>query len=260
MKIAILGSRGIPANYGGFETCAEEISKRLIKRGHDVTVYCCRPYSRSRKRHYKGIKRIVLPTIRHKILEKPLFNLLSLFHVLFTQADVILMLGVSVSPSCFIPRIFGKKIAINIDGLEWQRKKWGTLVSIYLKFAERMAGITADRVITDALWIKDYYKKTYKKEPVYIPYGAEIGTTSSDDILKKFDLKSNQYILYVGRFEPENNALVVREAFEEIQNPSKKLVMVGNAPFSKSYIKQVKDTKNENIMIYYSWLEIFIGC
>lgn len=248
MKIAILGSRGIPANYGGFETFAEEISTRLVKRGHDVTVYCCSPYSENREKLYKGIKRVVLPTIRHKILEKPLFSLLSLFHVSFTQADVILMLGVSVSPFCFIPRIFTKNIAINIDGLEWQRKKWGKLVSIYLKFAERMAGITADRVITDAWWIKEYYKKTYKKEPVYIHYGAEIETNSQDDILNKLGLKPNEYILYVGRFEPENNALMVREVFDEIENPSKTLVMVGNAPFSKKYIEQVKDTKNKNII------------
>ena len=248
MKIAILGSRGIPANYGGFETFAEELSARLVKKGHDVTVYCCSPYSGSREKLYKDIKRVVLPTIRHKILEKPFFNLLSLLHVSFTATDVILMLGVSVSPFCIIPRIFGKKIAINIDGLEWQRKKWGKFVSIYLKFAERMAGITVNRVITDALWIKDYYKKTYKKEPLYIPYGADIATNNQDDTLKKYGLKPNEYILYVGRFEPENNALMVREVFDEIENTSRKLVMVGDAPFSKSYIEKVRDTKNKNII------------
>jgi len=248
LKIAILGSRGIPANYGGFETFAEEISTRLVKRGHDVTVYCCSPYSGDRQKLYKGIKRVILPTIRNKILEKPLFNLLSLFHVSLTKADVILMLGVSIAPFCFIPRIFGIKGALNIDGLEWQRKKWGKFVSMYLRFAERMAGITADRVITDALWIKDYYKKTYQRDAVYIPYGADIETRSTNHILKKLDLKPNEYILYVGRFEPENNALLVREVFDEIENPSKRLVMVGNAPFSDSYIEQVKNTRNKNII------------
>jgi glycosyltransferase involved in cell wall biosynthesis len=248
LKIAILGSRGIPANYGGFETFAEELSARLVKKGHNVTVYCCSPYSKNREKLYKGINRVVLPTIRHKILEKPLFNLLSLLHVAFTTTDVILMLGVSVSPFCFIPRIFGKKIAINIDGLEWQRKKWGEVVSMYLKFAERVTGITANCVITDALWIKNYYKKKYKKESVYIPYGADIATNSQDDTLKKYGLKPDEYILYVGRFEPENNALMVREVFDEIENPSRKLVMVGDAPFSKSYIQKVKDTKNKNII------------
>ncbi|MCK4829343.1 glycosyltransferase, partial [bacterium] len=110
MKIAILGSRGIPGNYGGFETCAEQLATRLIRKGHEVTVYCCRPYSKSNEKIYTGIKRIILPTIRKKSLEKVIFSLLSLLHVSFTRVDVVLMLGVSASAFCFIPRIFGKKV------------------------------------------------------------------------------------------------------------------------------------------------------
>ena len=122
MKILQITQRFYPS-VGGSQHLVYNISRELVKRGHDVTVYCCSPYSENREKLYKGIKRVVLPTIRHKVFEKPLFNLLSLFHVSFNRADVILMLGVSVSPFCFIPRIFGNKIAINIDGLEWQRKK-----------------------------------------------------------------------------------------------------------------------------------------
>jgi glycosyltransferase involved in cell wall biosynthesis len=248
LKIAILGSRGIPANYGGFETFSEELSIRLASRGHQITVYCCKPYSTLQDATFRGIRRVVLPTIRTKIFEKPIFALLSLIHVLFKKCDVVLMLGVSVVPFCFIPRIFGKKIAVNIDGLEWQRKKWGKLISRYLKFSERMAGITSNCVITDAICISDYYKKTYKREVVYIPYGAEIVNVKPEQTLQKFGLKPNEYIIYVGRFEPENHALLVREIFDEIEKPSKKFVMVGGAPFAHSYIKKVKDTQNENII------------
>lgn len=252
MNIAILGSRGIPVSYGGFETLAQEISARLAKKGHEVTVYCCGPYSETSENIYNGVRRIVLPTIRSKILDKPVFALLSLLHVSFQKIDVVLMLGVSVSFFCFIPRMFGKKVAINIDGLEWQRKKWGRFISFLLKFEERMAGAMTDLVVTDSKWIKEYYKKRYGKDSLYIAYGADVIDYLPGDVLKKFGLQKDKYILYVSRFEPENNPHIVREAYDEIENPSKKLVMVGDAPYADSYINMVKDTKNPNIL--------FTGC
>lgn len=248
LKIAILGSRGIPVNYGGFETLAEEISTRLARRGHEITVYCCRQYVKSNERIYKGVKRVTLPTIRTKVLEKPVFCFLSMLHASVRNFDVVLMLGVSVSFLCFIPRIFGKKVIINIDGLEWQRKKWGRLISTYLKVAERMAGVMADEIITDAKLIKDYYKKKYGKDTIYISYGADIVNIPPHDTLTRLGLEKDGYILYVSRFEPENNALLVREAYDEIVKPSKKLVMTGDASYADEYIKKVRNTKNPNII------------
>ncbi|MEW6586257.1 MAG: DUF1972 domain-containing protein [Nitrospirota bacterium] len=248
MKIAILGSRGIPVNYGGFETLAEELSTRLAEKGHDVTVYCCGPYSTIDDRRYRGVTRIVLPTVRTKVLEKPVFAIFSLLHSSFRKFDVILMLGVSVSFFCFIPRVFGRRVVINIDGLEWQRRKWGRVVSSILKFEERMAGVLADAVVTDSRWVKKYYKERYGKHSFYIAYGAEAANHPAGDTLKKYGLKKNGYILYVSRFDPENNALMVREAYDGIRNPSKKLVMVGDAPYADEYIRQVKDTRNPDII------------
>jgi len=248
MKIAILGSRGIPVNYGGFETLADELSTRLVHKGHDVTVYCCGHYSITGERTYKGVKRVVLPTIRTKVLEKPVFAFLSLLLSSVKNYDVILMLGTSVSFFCFIPRLSGKKVIINIDGLEWQRRKWGPVISRLLRFEERMAGVMADMVVTDCRWVKEYYSERYRKDSVYIAYGAEIIDCPPGDALKKYGLKKNEYILYVSRFEPENSALLVREAFDSIENPAKKLVMVGDAPYADAYIKQVKDTGNPDII------------
>lgn len=247
MKIAILGSRGIPARYGGFETLAEELSERLVKKGHEVTVYCCKPYDESHQKVYKGVKRVVLPTIKGKVLEKPVFALISLLHVAFRKIDVVLMLGVSVACFCFIPRIFGIRVAINIDGLEWQRRKWGGMVARYLKYSEKMAGVTANAVITDARWIQDYYLREYGKEAVYIAYGADIMYCPPNETLETYQLEKNGYILYVGRFDPENNALVVREAYDEMREARKKLVMVGDAPYAGDYIRRLKDTQNPGI-------------
>jgi glycosyltransferase involved in cell wall biosynthesis len=248
VKIAILGSRGIPVNYGGFETLAEEISSRLVKRGHEVTVYCCKPYSTHPGNFYKGVRRIVIPTIRTKVFEKPVFALFSLLHASLRQYDIVLMLGVSISFLCFIPRMFGKKIVINIDGLEWQRKKWGRLISCLLKYEEQMAGVMTDLVVTDSKSIKEYYKRRYGKDTLYIAYGADIIDYPSGDVLNQFGLQKDEYIFYVSRFEPENNALLVREAYDSIDNPAKKLVMVGDAPYADAYIKRVKDTGNPHII------------
>lgn len=248
MRIAVLGSRGIPGNYGGFETFADQLATRLVNNGHEVTVYCCKPYSRSNEKTYKGVRRIILPTVKKKSAEKFIYALLSLFHVSFTKADVVLMLGVSAAPLCFIPRIFGKKVVINIDGLEWRRKKWGRIISWILKFSEKMAGVTANIVITDAKWIQRYYKNRYGKDSIYIAYGADTINYPSGENLKKFGLEPEQYMLYVSRFDPENNPLLVREAFDAIDNPTKKLVMVGDAPFANDYIKKVRETGNPNII------------
>lgn len=248
MKIAILGSRGIHVNYGGFETLAEEISTRLTKRGHEVTVYCCKPYSEIDEKTYKGVRRVILPTIRKKSLEKPLYAFLSLLHVSFLKVDVVLMLGVSVAAFCFIPRIPGKKVVINIDGLEWQRRKWGKVASWYLRFSERIAGVAADMVITDAKWIMEYYRERYGKDSLYLAYGADIIDYPPGETLKNLGLQPEEYILFVSRFDPENNPLLVREAFDEIKNPQKKIVMVGDAPYADEYIRKVKETTNPNII------------
>jgi glycosyltransferase involved in cell wall biosynthesis len=248
MKIAILGSRGIPVSYGGFETFAEELSTRLVHRGHDVTVYCCGPYSITGESTFKGVKRVVVPTIRTKVLEKPVFTFLSILLSSAGNYDALLMLGISVSFFCFIPRLSGKKVIINIDGLEWQRRKWGPVISRVLRFEERMAGVMADMVVTDCRWVKEYYSERYGKDSVYVAYGAEIIDYPPGNTLKKYGLDRNEYLLYVSRFEPENNPLLVREAYDVIKNPAKKLVMVGDAPYADVYIKKVKDTKNPGII------------
>lgn len=248
MRIAILGSRGIPANYSGFETCAEELSVRLVSRGHSVNVYCCAPYSTISQQFYKGVRRIVLPTIRSKSLEKIIYAAISLFHVSFTKTDVVLMLGLNIPVLFVIPRIFGKKVVINVDGLEWKRKKWGTLASLYLRLSERIAASLSNNLITDARCIQTYYLKKYRKESTFIPYGAETKRYPPGETLKKYCLEKDGYILYVARFEPENNPLVVREAYEMLKTPTKKLVMVGDSPFSKDYVKKVRNTTNGNVI------------
>jgi len=248
VKIAILGSRGIPARYSGFETCAEELSKRLVERGHDVTVYCCRPYCDLKSKHIHGVQRIILPTIRKKNLEKVFYSILCLLHVTFTKNKLVLMLGLNFPFLFILPKIFGKTVVVNVDGLEWKRRKWGRIAARYLLYCEKIAGLLADRVVTDAKYIQDYYVSAYGTDSAYITYGVENHTIKSQNILNKLNLKKEEYFLYVSRFAPENNPLLVREAFDSLASPSKRLVMVGDSPFDKSYVEQVKATENPKII------------
>lgn len=246
MKIAILGTRGVPANYGGFETFAERLSTALVEKGHEVTVYCCSTYSTYQGKYYNGVKRAVLPTISIKSLEKILFSLLSLIHVSFSKNKMILMLGVSGSLFCFIPRIFGKRIAINIDGLEWKRKKWGKLASFYLRLSEQFAGIFCNKLVTDSRAIQEYYLKRYSKSSSYIAYGAEVERYTKHEQLKKFGLKKEHYLLYVSRLEPENNAHLIINSFEQVKT-NMPLAIVGSSPYNSDYYKKLKSTKDSRI-------------
>lgn len=250
MNIAILGSRGIPNNYGGFETCAEELSVRLVQGGDQVTVYCSKPYTLGSEKYFHGVRRVILPTIKHKSLDKLFYVVYSLIHVCFLnpKPQAVLMLGVSGSLFCFIPRLFGIKVAINVDGLEWQRKKWGKFASKYLKASEKAACITCNRVITDALYIQNYYRKKYHKETQFIPYGIKDMKVESTETLKKLGVEPGEYVLFVSRFEPENNPLLVRKAFEKVIT-TKKLVLLGSSPYANEYDQKVKKTTDPRIII-----------
>ncbi len=136
MKIAILGTRGIPARYGGFETFAEHLSARLAARGHQITVYCRRPFTTAHDVIAPGVRRVILPTISRKHFDTAFHTLLSVIHVSFTSADVVLICNVANGPIAWIPRLFGKPTVLNVDGLDRKRKKWSLLGRSVLHFCE----------------------------------------------------------------------------------------------------------------------------
>jgi len=246
IRIGIVGSRGIPGNYGGFETCAEELATRLAGRGHEVTVYCCRPYSRTRETTWRGVRRVVLPTVRLKSLEKLVHSVLSLVHAAVSAPDIVLVLGIAAGPFCFIPRLTRSRVVVNTDGLEWRRRKWGRLASAYLRFAERAVGAAADHLVTDALCVREYYRTVHHRETSFIPYGARKAPAKSSGVLRALGVEPDGYVLYVSRFDPENNALLVRRAYERVRTDLP-LLMVGSAPFADDYVRDVRDTRDRRI-------------
>jgi len=245
VRIALLGTRGIPANYGGFETFAEELSVRLVERGHDVVVYCRERHSESR---YRGVRLAHLPTIRHKYFDTLAHTFVSTLHLLAHRVDAALYCNGANAVFTPLPRLFGMPVALNVDGLERKRKKWNRLAKAWYLVSEWLATFCPTVVVTDAQTIQEYYAQRYGKKSTFIPYGAEIGRVPGTGALEKLGLRPGEYFLYVSRMEPENHPLEVRQAFERVATPLR-LALIGDAPYAAEYIAKVRDTRDPRIAI-----------
>lgn len=245
MRLALLGTRGIPANYGGFETFAEELSARLVARGHEITVYCRQPFGEAL---YRGVRLQYLGTIRHKYFDTVVHTFRSTLHLLAHRTDVALYCNGANAIFTLWPRLLGIPVALNVDGIERKRKKWNRLARAWYLVSEWLSTFCPSVVITDALAIQDYYRERYGQASVFIPYGAELGKVNSAAALAKLGLEPQNYFLYVSRMEPENHPLEVREAFEKTATPMK-LALIGDAPYAQEYIRRVRDTRDPRIVI-----------
>jgi len=244
-RISIVGTRGVPARYGGFETFAEELGARLAERGHQVLVY-------TRQRHgepvYRGMRLRYLPAIRHKYFETVVHTFLSTLDLLGRRPDAALYCNAANAAFTALPRLFGVPVALNVDGLERHRKKWNFLGRAWYLFSERLSTWFPNAVVSDARAIADYYQERYGVHTHFIPYGAETGKVPPGETLQALGLEPGRYFLYVSRFEPENNALLVREAFERVATDMK-LVLVGDAPYARAYIERVRDTRDPRVVL-----------
>jgi glycosyltransferase involved in cell wall biosynthesis len=245
VRIALLGTRGIPANYGGFETFAEELSARLVERGHEVVVYCRNPHA---ELTYRGARLQYLPTIRHKYFDTIAHTAVSTLHLMAHRADVALYCNGANAIFTPWPRMAGIPVALNVDGIERKRKKWNRAARAWYLVSELLAKFFPSVVVTDARTIQDYYRKRYRKESVFIPYGAPTGKVATTVALEKLGLQPNRYFLYVTRLEPENHPLEVRQAFETVVTDMK-LALIGDAPYAHDYIRQVRDTTDPRVVM-----------
>lgn len=245
MKIALVGTRGIPARYGGFETFAEELSRRLVLRGHEVRVYCRQPLNAPT---YLGVDLCWLPTIRHKYLDTLSHTFISTLHLLWNRVDAALYCNAANAVFTWMPRMLGMPVALNVDGLERHRKKWNRLGKLWYQISERFSTVFPNVVVTDAGEIQRYYNDKYRKVSTMIPYGASPEPVSTCAALDELGLDHGKYFLYVSRLEPENNALLVREAFEKVETPLH-LAIIGDAPYANDYIRRVRETQDSRIVM-----------
>lgn len=246
MKLAILGTRGIPANYGGFETFAEELSVRLAARGHDITVYGRSNNIRYTGAEYRGVKLIVLPTIGTKHLDTVFHTFLSVFHAIFKRFDAILICNAANAIFAAVPRLTGTPVALNVDGIERKRRKWGIAGRTYYRVSEYFATWIPNVIITDAAVIRQYYLEYHGVPSKMIAYGADCSRQPSTEVQQRLGVNPREYILYVSRLEPENNAHLVIQAFEHVRTPMP-LLIVGDAPYAQQYIASLKATSDRRV-------------
>jgi len=233
-RLAILGSRGIPAQYGGFEVAAERIALGLVKRGWHVTVFCPH-YQTYRQRSYEGIR---LRFVWHPPggIGSLLYDGLSLVIASAMRLDAILMFGYGASPFLLVPRVVGVPVVVNTDGLEWKRSKWAWPVKLYFKFAERVVSMMADGLISDAQGIRRHYREKYGVDSEYIAYGTDVPDTAASDV-SQYGLRSRQYYLVLMRLEPENSILEIVQGYLA-SRASRSLVLVGtSSPFFERKVR-----------------------
>ena len=247
LSVAILGTRGVPPRYGGFETFAAELSTRLVDRGHRVTVYCRSGLYPDRPESWRGVDLVHLPALRQKYLETVSHTFLSSLDALRRDFDVVLLCNAANAFVIPLLRAARLPVATNVDGVERKRKKWNLLGKLVYLGGEAMSADFSTRTIADAEVIADYYRRELGANPVTIAYGADFPEEEDSAVLETLGIESGRYVLYVSRFEPENHPLEVVEAFGRVKTDWP-LVMVGSAPYSSELIRQVHAAAGDRVL------------
>ncbi len=247
LRIALIGSRGIPAGYGGYETLTEEISTRLVELGHEVTVYCRSHYTPRRRREHRGVRLVVLPTLRTKYLDTPAHTFLSCLHAFARRYHAALV--VNAANAVFVPllRLARVPAALHVDGIEKRRAKWGPAGRWIYALSERLACVLPRALVTDAAVIRDHYRQRYRTESWMITYGVDPRPPAHEEVLERLGLEPRRYFLYVSRFEPENNPHRVVEAYARAGGDLP-LVMVGDAPYAARFITALRRRADRRVL------------
>jgi glycosyltransferase involved in cell wall biosynthesis len=248
MKIALIGTRGVPANYGGFETCAEQIGQRLAERGHEVWVYCRAGHYPDKKECHLGMHLRYIKEPRSRALETLLHTFKSLKHAVKQGFDVILVFNSGNALSLLIPLLHRRKVALHMDGMEWKRDKWNVLAKGFHRFSAWLATKLPIEMINDSRELKDYYQKTHRRHSHFIPYGAFLQTSQDVGILHNLGLEPQGYFFQLTRFEPENNPLLTVQAFQKLQT-QKKLVLVGGVTYETSYSRSIAALQDDRTLL-----------
>ena len=247
LKLAIIGSRGYPYVYSGYETLVKALAERLPAKGVEITVYCHAHLFPQKPAQVNGIHLVYIPTLPFKSLAQPIHSFLAFWHMVFTKVDVALVLNVSNGPFGIISRLFGKPTMMNVDGLEWLRPKWKGFGGVYFKWAAKMAARFMDLLITDADAMHAIYLKEFGAKSVVITYGAETSAGANCTYLSEWNLAERDYYLIVGRMIPDNNADILIEGFIA-SNSTKKLVIVGDVPYKDSYAEKIRSYKDPRLV------------
>lgn len=252
----MLGTRGVPAAYSGFETAVENLGSRLAVRGHQVLVYCRPHMVEGGHRTYRGMSLVHIPTVRNKYLDTFVHTLLCTLHMaLFARPQVAFFFIAGNSPLAGLSRLLGIPSVLNVDGLDSRRAKWPAAAKVYLRWAERNAPRLASSVITDSRTVQRHYREHHHSETNFIPYGSELGGPCGTAArsgggcrhLERLGLEPRRYILFVGRLVPENNAHVLVEAFRDLDTDLP-LVVTGDAEYAGDYVDALRACPDPRVL------------
>lgn len=245
LRIAFIGGRGIVSKYSGIETYYEEIGKRLTGMGHEVTVYC-RTYFTPPGKAHNGMQVVRLPTIRSKHLETLVHTFLSTLHVLLQPCDVVHYHALGPALFSFIPRLAGKKTVVTVQGLDWQRKKWGRIASTVLRAGERAAVSLPNHTMVVSRELQRHYREVHGVETSYVPNGGMLRERHLPEKIFDWGLKPGKYILFLGRFSPEKGCHLLVEAYEKLDTHVK-LVMAGASSYCDDYSRRLRGHASDRI-------------
>ncbi|HXY13991.1 MAG TPA: glycosyltransferase family 4 protein [Terriglobales bacterium] len=247
VRVAFIGGRGLMSKYSGIETYYEEVGRRLAEMGFEVTVYS-RTFFTPRVQEYKGMRVVRLPTVRSKHLETLIHTFLSTIHVMFTDCDIVHYHALGPALFSALPRLVGKKSVVTVQGLDWQRKKWGRLASVTLKLGEVASARLPGMTIVVSKELQNHYRMRHGVNANYIPNGAVMRNRSDVATILQWGLKPDDYILFLGRFSPEKNCDLLIAAYEKA-GISLKLVLAGGSSHTDSYETQLRRCASDNIML-----------
>ena len=246
LRIAFLATMGIPARYGGFETCVEEVATRLSRQGHEVIVYCGYRGFKPKAKSYKGIKLIFVPCLSNKFLDFPFRAFISTMDVLRRKVDIAHFYGSDAWPFTFMTRLASIKTVLTLDGLVWKRTSYPMFIRKLLLLTARFAFYFPNSTIVDSKFVQAWYSRNFGKKPVYIPYGANIYLSKPDELaLLRKGLFNSKYVLFVGRLVKEKGIHYLIKAFKKI-NTDYTLAIVGGDPYGKEYENYLKKIANNN--------------
>lgn len=248
LRIGILGTRGVPANYGGFETCAEEVGVGLAARGHGVFVYCRRGNAPGDPTEYRGVRLMYTRHIEQKALGTLTHTLTATVDALRRDFDVLLYFNAANAVPAVLAKLLQRvPIVLNVDGLEWKRRKWGLVGRTYYQVAEWLSTKVADRIVSDARAIQRYYEERWRMPSTFVAYGGHVEGPDRPEVLAEYGLTAGSYFFTASRLEPENNADITVSAFERVET-DKKLVIAGGANYNSSFVRRLRQTRDPRIV------------
>jgi glycosyltransferase involved in cell wall biosynthesis len=253
LRIGMLGLYGMPLpqlHFTGFETAFGEIAPRLVAAGHEVTIYCRGShYPRElRVDEYKGVQLKYVPSGGGKNLSGLVATLFASLHAMaFGRYDVFFFVNVGMGHHAALCRTLGARVVMNVDGLDWERAKWGPLARLYFRTAARSAIRFCNRLVTDAEAMRKFYLDKFQKETTMIAYGAYVESAENPEVIKQFGVEPGEYYLIASRLIPENHADLIIHGFRE-SGTSKKLLIAGGANYDSPFHRRLREIANDRVI------------